>query len=406
MTGMSCWAAAAAMIVGWRECVDIDPEEVARGTGRWEAYRDGLEPHDVTALADTWGLTIESPKSYDIEGLGSLLARSGPLWVGEASGGLHVVVIAGMYGDGTLDGTFVRVLDPWPEGRGERYTISFREFARNLEAAHDITQMRAHVLHADGERAAGSRSYRFEQEMHSSYRISDGASREAEPSARFGTPFALFQKMRAPSPTSPAVDRARILGEEPAVAVYFDPGHGGDGDVGGSTAHGVRGPGGTLEKDVNLRVAESARRHFGVRALLSRTADYNLSLRERLDGANRSGTPVFVSIHANEGASAQRGAEVWVYGKGGVFADPASVRLAETIQGELAAQGGSARLRAGELALLAPSNHVAGVAACLVEVDYLSHPDGEARLLDPESVEAIGDALSRAVSRYLEGEPC
>src|SRR5215472_2447680 len=63
LTGMSCWAAAAAMIVGWRDCVDIDPTEVAHGVGRWEAYRDGLEPEDVDALARAFQLHIEDPQS-------------------------------------------------------------------------------------------------------------------------------------------------------------------------------------------------------------------------------------------------------------------------------------------------------------------------------------------------------
>jgi N-acetylmuramoyl-L-alanine amidase len=177
LTGMSCWAAAAAMIVGWRDCVDIEPEEVARGSGRWQAYRDGLEPEDVDALASAWGLSIEIPQSYTVAGLRSLLERCGPLWVGEASGGLHVVVVSGLYGDGTVDGSFVRVLDPWPEGRGERYTVTFRELAENLEAVTDIAGVRAQILRSDGRRGRGAR-------------------------ARYGTPFALFQRIRTAPPDS------------------------------------------------------------------------------------------------------------------------------------------------------------------------------------------------------------
>src|SRR6185503_15442921 len=131
-----------------------DPEEVARGVNRWEAYRDGLEPRDLETLARAFGLHIEPPQTYTVAELRDLLDTSGPLWVGEASAGLHVMVIAGMYGDGTHDGTFMRIVDPWPEGRGERYTISFREFLRNFEAVADIAGVHAQVLHAGG-RAAG-----------------------------------------------------------------------------------------------------------------------------------------------------------------------------------------------------------------------------------------------------------
>lgn len=149
-TGMSCWAAAAAMLVGWRDCIDIDPDEVARGTGRWEAYRDGLVPEDVRALSEAWGLIMEPPKRYTVQSLRELLERNGPLWVGEASPGLHVVVITGMSGDGTSEGTRVRIADPWPVGKGERYTITFAQLQRNLEAAAGISGVPTQVLHTGG----------------------------------------------------------------------------------------------------------------------------------------------------------------------------------------------------------------------------------------------------------------
>jgi hypothetical protein len=166
LTGMSCWAAAAAMLVGWRDCIDIDPEEVALGTGRWEAYRDGLEQEDVHALAAAWGLVREPPRTYTVASLRQLLQDHGPLWVGEASPGLHVIAIAGMYGDGTPDGTFVRVADPWPVGRGERYTISFRELSRRLAAAAGICGVAAQVLHTGGRGGCGTRVAYRHSEVH------------------------------------------------------------------------------------------------------------------------------------------------------------------------------------------------------------------------------------------------
>jgi N-acetylmuramoyl-L-alanine amidase len=202
LTGMSCWAAAAAMIVGWRDCIDIDPEEVARGTGRWEAYRDGLEPEDVDALAGAWGLRSEEPQSYTVDELRRLLERFGPLWVGESSGGLHVVVVSGVYGDGTPGGTFVRVLDPWPEGRGERYTIGFEELARNLAAVSDIAGVRARILHADGRTRGASRSVHYRREFEASYGWDSSGHAERYPSPRYGTPFALFERMRTAPPES------------------------------------------------------------------------------------------------------------------------------------------------------------------------------------------------------------
>ncbi|MCW5808811.1 MAG: hypothetical protein KIT31_41050, partial [Deltaproteobacteria bacterium] len=150
-TGMSCWAAAAAMVVGWRDCSALEAEDVVGG--RWQAYRDGLEPRDVEAFARAWGLVVARPAELDVPSLRALLERHGPLWVGEASPSLHVVVLAGMYGDGTRAGTFVRIADPWPIGRGERYTIPFSQFRENLLSAATLAGGRPQFLHA----APGSR---------------------------------------------------------------------------------------------------------------------------------------------------------------------------------------------------------------------------------------------------------
>jgi hypothetical protein len=179
LTGMSCWAAAAAMLVGWRDCVCIEAADVARGTGRWESYRDGLEPSDVDTLARAWGLQIEPIRTYRVADLRELLARYGPLWVGEASPGLHVVVIAGMYGDGTPDGTFVRIADPWPVGRGDRYTVTFAAFAHDLAAAAALSGLPAQVLHAGGQRCGPRRvterrsSFHLEIDAPASDRLSE-----------------------------------------------------------------------------------------------------------------------------------------------------------------------------------------------------------------------------------------
>jgi len=185
------------------------------------------------------------------------------------------------------------------------------------------------------------------------------------------------------------------------IAAYFDPGHGGNADHGGSTAYGARGARGTLEKHVNLSLAQRARAHFGPRSALTREGDHNLSLAARLEASRRSGAPVFVAIHSNQGAPSQRGSEVWVYG-GAQPASQNSLELANAIRRELEAIGGqSVPVRSAELAPLHPRYHGNGVAACLVEADYLSHPAGEARLTDPAAVDALGAAIARGVRGYI-----
>jgi hypothetical protein len=173
LTGMSCWAAAAAMVVGWRDRMLVDPQAVANGAGGWEAYRDGLHPDDISDLARAWGLVIEPSLPRTVEGVRSLLERIGPLWVGEASPGLHSIVVTGAHGDGTEEGTFVRINDPWPIGRGERYAVSFREFVRNFDAATDAVGAHAQILHAGGRSHGSSRRAEAEQHVRTTVTVPD-----------------------------------------------------------------------------------------------------------------------------------------------------------------------------------------------------------------------------------------
>jgi N-acetylmuramoyl-L-alanine amidase len=216
LTGMSCWAAAAAMVVGWRDCIDVRPEEVAQGAGAWEEYRDGLEPRNVDALARTFGLVVELPSSYTVDAVRRLLERYGPLWVGAGPTGLHVVVVSGMHSDGTVDGTFLRVLDPWPLGRGERYTISLRELAANLDAATDASGVQASILHCgDVARGNGARRIEVRRSWQAQARLAGGGERSAP---RYGTPLALFRLYNRDNPpaTRGAGAAARAAGTAPA----------------------------------------------------------------------------------------------------------------------------------------------------------------------------------------------
>lgn len=156
VTGMSCWAAGAAMLIGWRDSIAVDPAEVARAAGRWQEYRDGLEPESVESFAQTWGLVVRRLGGLTAPVLRQLLIDHGPLWVGEASPGLHVVVVSGLVGDGTDENTEVRVVDPWPVGRGERYRLGVRSLSASHVAASRVAGAQALVLHAEA-RGRGAR---------------------------------------------------------------------------------------------------------------------------------------------------------------------------------------------------------------------------------------------------------
>jgi N-acetylmuramoyl-L-alanine amidase len=184
------------------------------------------------------------------------------------------------------------------------------------------------------------------------------------------------------------------------VTVVIDPGHGGQSAAGRSTPHGVRGPGGTLEKDVNLDLAQRVASHLGSQAVLTRSSDQNLSLGERCAIAQRYGARVFLSLHANEGPPGSRGAELFVHPR----APQRSHSFADALQRELATFGNpTGGARSADLAVLSPDRLAPDTAACLMEVDYLSSPEGERRLRDARSLDQLGSSIARGVHRYLGG---
>lgn len=137
-TDMSCWAAGAAMVVGWMDNVSIDPEEIAKGIGYWQQYREGLRPENVDALL-YWGLVpVANAPTFNLTQFSMLLRQRGPLWVATAEPGPHIRVITGIRGNGNPDQTVVTINDPWEQGmttfrsgnRGSTYTETWAEFLR------------------------------------------------------------------------------------------------------------------------------------------------------------------------------------------------------------------------------------------------------------------------------------
>ena len=156
MTGMSCWAAAAAMVVGWRDRVSINPEEIARGAGHWAEYNTGLYPNDHDDLARAWGLAMEPGMSYSVQGFADLLQDNGPLWIGVALPSGHAVVAIGVSGDGTPDGSVVHYHDPWPVGTGaanqsKPYSQFMAEY-ENRMTVDDAGNVNVQIMHGNGRR--------------------------------------------------------------------------------------------------------------------------------------------------------------------------------------------------------------------------------------------------------------
>jgi uncharacterized protein YycO len=158
----SCWAAAAAMVIGWRDRLSLTPDTLAAISGR--STTAVLDPPQVGAFASEMGLVAEPPLCYSVESFRQLLETKGPLWVGEAAPRLHVVVVTGLYLDGT--DTYVRITDPWdrvtgtpgaPGPRlathttGSRYIMKWADFVAEFEAASaNFPAVNLQILHAGG----------------------------------------------------------------------------------------------------------------------------------------------------------------------------------------------------------------------------------------------------------------
>ena len=100
--------------------------------------------------------------------------------------------------------------------------------------------------------------------------------------------------------------RPRFSPENKLRTVVLDPGHGGH-DAGAVSAY-------AKEKDLNLAVARKLRRMLeqqGYRVVMTRDADYFLTLQQRVAIANSVPDSIFVSIHHNSGRKGASGIETF-----------------------------------------------------------------------------------------------
>ncbi len=244
-------------------------------------------------------------------------------------------------------------------------------------------------------------------------------------------------QMQTPAPLSPqAQDKIDRL-----VVVAIDPGHGGEDP-------GAVGPSGLREKDVVLAVALQLRDRINalpnMRAMLTRDADFFVPLQERVHKARRVQADLFVSIHADAFLTPQaRGASVFALSQGGASSsaarwmanrensadmvggininakDPSVMRamldMSTTAQirdslklgGEVLGQIGKvgklhkgAVEQAGFAVLKAPD-----IPSILVESAFISNPEEEAKLRDPQYQAQLVHALAVGIQRYFAKNP-
>jgi N-acetylmuramoyl-L-alanine amidase len=213
------------------------------------------------------------------------------------------------------------------------------------------------------------------------------------------------------------------------LTITLDPGHGG-------AQVGATGPGGNEEKSVVLSIARRLQRllneRLGLRVLLTRDGDRDLSHDERAALANNNKSDLFISIHADASPrSSARGSSVYFlsYGSQATQAGaPASAasggggsdldfilwdmvqashlsrssRLAEILQEELLAATGEPSLNRGIKQNRFRVLKGAAMPAVLVEVGFISNAEEEQLLSSPEYQLKIAEALFRGVVRFKD----
>ena len=256
----------------------------------------------------------------------------------------------------------------------------------------------------------------------------------------------------APTPKAPPLKPSGTIAAAKTdrfIVIALDPGHGGEDP-------GAIGPGGTHEKDVVLQIAHRLRDRInattingphgrmGLRAYLTRDADFFVPLAQRVVKARKVQADLFVSIHADSfvnadasGASvyalSERGATSttarWLANKenradlvggmnvhsGDAHLHRALVDMSTTAQVNDSLRLGGALLteiddvgklhkprveQAGFAVLKAPD-----IPSVLIETGFISNPNEERNLKSARYQERLAEAVLRGITRYFSNNP-
>lgn len=178
------------------------------------------------------------------------------------------------------------------------------------------------------------------------------------------------------------------------VLIMIDPGH-------GDANYGALSPRGFKEKDFNLAQSRSiaaALKKAGYRVIMTREYDSFPKLYDRPKLAIAKKVDLFISVHHNATAADQDPRQkrhtttLWSNDKGR--------RLAECIQPHIAKVMAPVKNNGAMYQSLAVGRNPA-IPSCLLEVDFINLPAGEAESMDPVRREKIAAAVVAGVKDWL-----
>jgi len=139
----ACWLAATSMLLHRSIPRSSVPASLLASDGGLLNDSELNDARHTSAYARHFNLRMHPPMSWTAIGLAGVL-QSGPvathiLWNvsgyvrGTGSSG-HFAVIAGIRGDGTAEGTTLRIYDPWPVNRGDIQSFGYGKLMRGTPA--------------------------------------------------------------------------------------------------------------------------------------------------------------------------------------------------------------------------------------------------------------------------------
>jgi len=193
------------------------------------------------------------------------------------------------------------------------------------------------------------------------------------------------------------VEKPSIVGK----TIVIDPGHASI-QPGGWSDPGAIGPSDLCERDVVLDIALKVKEELvkkGANPILTRTGDTTLSLAGRAEIANQANADAFVSIHTNANVSSTvNGTSTYFYGNvNGQWT--ARQTLASVVQQELVKM-----IQRKDLGTLQANFAVlcyTVVPSILVETAFISNPEEERLLADPEFRTNIARGIVNGLERYF-----
>ncbi len=208
------------------------------------------------------------------------------------------------------------------------------------------------------------------------------------------TSLAALTGLRVDRPGTAARLREELRRNEAGLAdavIMVDPGHGG-------ADPGEIGPDGSAEADICWDLAVRITERLaatGARVRFTRTEVENPTSSQRARRANAVEADVFISLHLNaHGEAGAEGSTTFYFGS-----SHAGRALADRLQNELVRLDlADCRSHARSYPILRETR----MPAVLVEPGFISHPEDEKKLRDPEFLGRVADAITTGIARYYE----